>query len=293
MTAQQSLHTLTGLASGAPDTFKLSFRRLRTAFPTEVTEACLWYVAAQKTDSATQQMALWLISDARYLQVLFDPATLPFEKAGRAIAHLKPADPSFYVRFHKVANELTDPKNIGRALGLISALDDFETLLPLLRTYSHHTNERIRSKAVKLLCQLRPNRSLIERQMESMDPRVRASAIEALWYARCPDSAGLFTSALSDPHHRVVANALVGLHLQESAEAFDKLLDMARHPQAFFRSAAAWAFGFVREERATPALETLATDSSPMVRKRALQGLLALHQQDASERSLHEDIVNV
>jgi len=290
-TKQSLQDTLTRLASEEPDRFKLSFRRLRAASPKHATEACLWYIAAQKADSVTRQMAAWLISDMSYLQVLFDPETLPLERAAQAIAPLRAADPTFCVKFYKAAAELTDSKSIARALNLVSALGDYEIVLPLLRTCSHHTNERIRSKAVKLLCQLRPNKGSIERQMESKDPRVRASAMEALWYAKDPNSVTLLSTGLNDSHHRVLINALVGLYLHDDPGALNKMLDLACHPEALFRSAVAWAFGLIRNERAKPILEILATDSSAVVRKRALQSLLALHPPDSTETSPHEETV--
>jgi HEAT repeat protein len=292
--AQQSFQdTLSALAGEPLADFKIHFRRLRTAFPMEATEACLWYLAAQRADSAADQMASWLISDSRYLQLLFDPSKLPLEKAAVVVRELKEADIGFYRKFYQAANALSDAKSIIHALSLIPFLGNYEILLPLLRTYSHHANERIRSKAVKLLCQLRPKKTLIERQMESQDPRVRASAMEALWYAPDPDSVSSLAKGAKDTHHRVVANALVGLHLHEDPTANDKLMDMACHPQALFRSAAAWALGFVRNERAIPLLEILVTDSSATVRKRALQSLRSLHPNDEAESAADDETAKV
>ena len=100
-------------------------------------------------------------------------------------------------------------------------------MLPWLRQLSNHDDQRIRSLSVKQLCQLRPNKALIERQMRSSDPRVRANAIEALWHSKTSDAKELFTTAAADPHHRVVANALVGLHFQGDNSAFTRMTELS------------------------------------------------------------------
>jgi HEAT repeats len=276
-TPQQSLQdTLSGLAGEDPEKFKLFFRRLRKAFPDEVTEACLLYIAAHGLDSAAEQMAVWLTTDSKYIEILFNPESMPLETAAKAFRAVKGADPRFYSKFHQAASGLSAPPIILRALSLIPSLGDYEVLVPLLRACSHHADERVQSKAVKLLCELRPNKTLIERQMQAEDPRVRASAMEALWHAGGLESVSLFEAALSDPHHRVVANALVGLYLQKDPRAFDKMLELARDSQPLCRAAMAWAFGHIKDKRAVAALENLSQDSSLMVRKRALRSLLAL-----------------
>lgn len=280
---QQSIQeAFSNFASSDMAKFKVFFHRMRQAFPEEVTEACLWYIAARGSDAAAKQMAQWLSVQSRYLEVLFDPASLTVEVAAKAATVLKEADENFFVKFFKLASNLAAPQQALRALSLLPSLGDYSSLLPLLRTFSHHADDRVRSKAVKLLCELRPNKTLIERQMQSSEPRVRASAIEALWHVRGEEIAGIFRSALSDSHHRVVVNALVGLHLQHDRSAFEKMTELAGHSEPLFRSAIAWAFGYILDKRAVATLEVLSRDASTMVRKRALRSLLALQSEDKS-----------
>jgi HEAT repeat protein len=278
---QQSIQeAFSTFASSDMAKFNVFFRRMRQVFPEEVTEACLWYIAARGSDAAAQQMAQWLSGHSRYLEVLFDPTSLSVEVAAKAAAVLKEADEHFFVKFFKLASNLAAPQQALRALSLLPAVGDYSVLLPLLRQLTHHTDDRVRSKAVKVLCELRPNKTLIERQMQSAEPRVRASAIEALWYVRGAETAGIFRLALSDTHHRVIANALVGLHLQQDGSAFEKMIELAAHREPLFRSAMAWALGYIMDKRAVPELEVLSKDPSIMVRKRALRSLLALQSDD-------------
>jgi HEAT repeat protein len=276
---QQSIQeAFDNLASSDMAQFMVFFRRMRQAFPEELTEACLWYIAAGGSAAATQEMAQWLSGQSRYLEVLFDPAALSVEVAAKALAVLKEVDNDFFAKFFRVASELAAPQNALRALSLLPALGD--NGVPLLRSLSRHSDERVRSKAVELLCELRPNKTAIERQMASEEPRVRASALEFLWYVRNMETASIFQSALSDPHHRVIANALVGLHLQQDSSAFPKMVELAAHREPLIRSAMAWAFGHILDKRAVPALEVLSRDPSAMVRKRALRSLLLLQGED-------------
>jgi HEAT repeat protein len=260
--------------------FMVFFRRMRQAFPEELTEACLWYIAAGGSAAAAREMAQWLSGQSRYLEVLFDPASFSVEVAAKALAVLKEVDDDFFAKFFRVASELANPQNALRALSLLPALGD--NGVPLLRTLSRHADERVRSKAVELLCELRPNKILIERQMQSEEPRVRASALEFLWYARNMETASIFQSALSDPHHRVIANALIGLHLQRDSSAFPKMVELASHREPLVRSAMAWACGDILDKRAVPVLEVLSGDPSAMVRKRALGSLKALQMEAVS-----------
>ena len=58
--------------------------------------------------------------------------------------------------------------------------------------------------------------------------------------------------------------------------ALPQLLDFATHKDHLFRAACAWALGFLADPLGKPILQDLSRDSSMVVRKRALKGLLTL-----------------
>jgi len=267
---------LENLANGSPENFSLHFQRLRKLFPDEVAEACLYFLASRELSAAGRSMAFWLSAQGKYVNILFDSTAVPVEVACKALAALKTVDGDFLIRFRKAAEQISSPRAILRALSLVPALGDYSTLIPWLRKLSVHTDARVLSRAVKLLCEIRPNKALIERQMQSDDPRVRANAIEALWNSLTAEATELFKAAASDPHHRVVGNALVGLHLQKDPSAFVKMTELCENPHPLVRAAMAWCLGFIRDERGIPLLHGLAKDSAVVVRKRALQSLLAV-----------------
>jgi HEAT repeat protein len=118
--------------------------------------------------------------------------------------------------------------------------------------------------------------------MQSDDPRVRAHAIEGLWYWRTAEATELFEAAASDVNHRVVGSALVGLYMQDDPCAFAKMIELSESAAPSMRAAMAWCLGFIKDERAIPSLYRLAKDASAMVRKRALRSLLALQPNDTA-----------
>ncbi len=267
-------------AKADPERFTVIFGRMRKMFPDEVTEACLCYIAQKGLDPAGQSMAFWLSLNTRYLKVLFDPSALPFEVSSKALTVLQKADGQFIVKFIKAGEQLALPQWILRALSLVPSLGEYTALFPWLRKLSQQGDERIRSRAVKLLCELRPNCGQIARQMQDADPRVRANAIEALWHSKIAEAGSLLRVAASDKNHRVVGNALVGLHWQGDSSAIDRIIELCQSPDAYVRSAMAWCLGTIRDERGLPALHSLSKDPSVFVRKRALRSLLVMQPEE-------------
>jgi HEAT repeat protein len=275
---------LANMAKSNVGNFALYFARLRKMFPEEVAEACLGFIATHELDPAARSMALWLSSQGKYVDILFESDRIQPDVARKALSVLKTVDPLFAINFLRASDRISSPRAILRALSVVPGLGDYSVLIPWLRRLSNHPDEHVRSRSVKLFCELRPSQSLIERQMLSDDPRVRANAIEAMWHSSAPNATELFKTALCDEHHRVVGNALVGLHLQGDSSALDKMQELSKSADPLFRAAMAWCLGFIRDVRAIPTLEVLSKDESAPVRKVAVQSLLALQQPDMAEK---------
>jgi hypothetical protein len=152
--------------------FTLHFARLRNMFPDDVAEACLWFIASRELNPAGRSMAFWLSSQGRYVNILFESDALPPDVACKALVVLKTVDPSFIINFFKASDRICSPQAILRALSLVPGLGDYSILIPWLRKLCIHADERVRSRSIKLFCELRPNKALIERQMQSDEPRV-------------------------------------------------------------------------------------------------------------------------
>lgn len=278
--------TLLHLAKTDPSKFRVLCRRIREASPErldraceQIARTCIRDIATPSKDSEARLMTSWLIGDGRYLNLLLDPDFLSLEEAQRVSCVMREADSAFFLKFEGLAETTgseQDLRRIERALHLFGgAGTGANVLFPWLRRLTNHSDQRIRSKAVKACCVLRPNPALVEKQLQSGDARVRANAVEALWGMPGADAVAIFREALRDPHHRVVVNALVGLHSYRPEEAVEKLLQLCNHPAFLFRAAAAWGLGHIAERRAIPILEKLAEDGSDVVRERARKVLEA------------------
>lgn len=271
---------LRNLAETDTEKFSAFFRKARKLYPVDVAQACLCYLAQKGLDTAGQKMAFWLMAEVKYWKVLFEPSALPLETASKAAMALAKADPHFLNKFLKETESLTLTPQLLRALSLAPATSG-SALMPWLKKMLQQADDRVRSRAVKLLCEIRPNKSQIERQMLDENARVRANAIEGLWNLKTSEATEIFRAALDDGNHRVVGNALVGLHLQGAPDAFAKIAENCQSSQAAVRRAMAWCLGFIRDERGIALLQTLSRDAAPVVRSRALRSLLALQPPEA------------
>lgn len=268
-----------------PSDFHRKFQRLFEDSPSQAVKLFLLYLEAQGLDDAARSIARIATSGTLYISLVMDADSknrenLPSQAADKIIPLLNELDSQFLFKFARSLAKPKDADSILRALRIVPLLGDYSILIPCLRRLAEHPDSRIRSRSAKLLCTLRPNKGLIDRYMQSHDARVRAGAVEALWNLR---SAGnhrelmpLLRSAVHDSHHRVVANALVGLFRLAEEDASQRLLSLCAHKHHLFRAAAAWAIGTVEDSRAIPVLQRLTLDHSYTVRQRATSSLRSL-----------------
>ena len=271
--------TLLHLAKTDPSKFRILCRRIREASPErldraceQIARTCIREIGTQGKDSDARLMLSWLIADGRYLNMLLDPDFLTLEEAHRVSQVMREADSGFFLKFEGLTSTTSteqELRRLERALHLFGEAGTSNVLFPWLRRLTNHPDQRIRSKAVKSFCALRPNPAVVEKQLKSSDARVRANAIEALWGMPALEVIPIFRDALNDPSHRVVVNALVGLHFHRPEEALERLMKLCSHSVPLFRAAAAWGLGRIADQRAIPALKILIEDGSAVVRERA------------------------
>lgn len=269
-----------------PTRFADFFRFLRRAFPDETTRVILQKLAAGSLHPFTTEALEWLAFGGRYLPYLLDGNNLAREEAARVAQQLRESDPKFLSYFSSLParqNAGVDSSELRNALALVEAVGVHESLFWWLYGLTQHPDQRIRSRAAKMVCELRPNPELIGRQLQSHDARVRANAVEALWPIRTPNATRILRQAASDSSHRVVMNALVGLYIQGDSTVIDQIIEFARHRSPLFQSAAAWALGCVGHPGGIPVLKELAADRCAMVRKRAQASLEKLTSAEPAE----------
>ena len=89
----------------------------------------------------------------------------------------------------------------------------------------------------------------------------------------------MLREASRDQHHRVAANALVGLHRIGAYDVTASLQKMAEGAEPMGRAAAAFAMGQILNVDFKPVLESLLKDDSPQVLSQALRSLIRLKRQ--------------
>jgi HEAT repeat protein len=166
-----------------------------------------------------------------------------------------------------------------RTLEIVAAISRNERLTLALTKLLRHPNARIRSKVTLLLARGARNMAWIERQLAEAEPRVRANAVEGLWYAEDTErKRRLLWQAAEDAHHRVIGNALVGLCRMGDREAVRRLEELAVHGSPSVRATAAWAMGEVGLEQFLHVLPGMVRDEDRAVRTNVLRALARLRR---------------
>ena len=264
------------LYSRGPSEAARKINELAAKAPERVVETLLPLYQTGNRGGTARFLASLLSNEDRTVAKLCDPAA-SLDGSVCAAKALTQHEPNFYTRFAKgllIDDRMTEAAR-QRGLTILKNLGSGAQLIPTMMQFLQDPDGRIRSKAALMFGKIISGRGIMERLVRDEDARVRANLVEGLW--NCPasvDCRPLFRHALEDPNHRVVANALVGLHrLGENREVVAHLIKMARHPEALFRAAVAWVMGQTGDKRYTGVLRQLVRDPDPLVRRNALRSL--------------------
>lgn len=219
-----------------------------------------------------------LLLNGNYYTHLLDSSSLRAEDALPVAAAFAAEDPEFFNGLIRAADENPTSERLSRALHILGGLQRSNVTVPWLRRLLDHPDRFVRSKAVSLLCKLYANPRLIEKQLESLDERVRANAVEALWGLDDETSCNILLKAADDPHHRVAVNAIYGLYLAKDPRGAERLISGARHESPHFRAAHAWAMGQTEDQQFALALRSLLRDDAEGVRSAAARAVEKLGQ---------------
>jgi hypothetical protein len=242
-------------------------------------QAAIEYLKTPDESRASQYLVSLLVAQGLLLPVLCDPSLSDSQllSAARAAQRVDPmADVS-------IARSLADglmsdgrqmgPREATRLLELLDATSDGARILPSLLRMLRHPNAHLRSKAVKMIGRGSQSAKWVRGRLAEADPRVRANAIESLWGVDTPEARELLLASIHDGDNRVVGNALVALHQIGECRVIPELFRMAVAESARFRASAAWAMGKSGDPRFGESLGRLMSDSSSIVRARALSSL--------------------
>lgn len=165
-------------------------------------------------------------------------------------------------------------------LGLLDALSGALALMPMLEPLRQSNDPKVRARMALLLGRITRAQNWCEALETDEDPRVRANVMESHWSAGGQTVPECYTHGLEDSHHRVVANALVGLYLQGDTSAVSGMVNMAQHHDGVFRAAAAWAMGRTGDTRFLQILRLMrrGEDQDSLVARGAPQAISRINQ---------------
>lgn len=248
-----------------------ALQRILTQNPLALCQASLVVFRAHDSQPGVAYLAKILGASPACHAALINAESMPLPDAVELTGYLASGNRRLSVELLNCGHELppSRDRDLERALELVSALGQFDLIVYPILKLLRHPSPRIRSKVVRLLNPASRGRDWLREHWRSEDPRIRANLIEGLWHAQSPAAQELLREAVGDAHHRVVANALVGLHYLGEEDALTHLQEMTEHPSPAFRAAAAWALGHTRDRRALPALTKLLSDPERNVRLRA------------------------
>jgi HEAT repeat protein len=208
---------------------------------------------------------------------LCDPA-LP--TAWELAQALQQVEPMLNVRLVRLADsKLISEKALNRLLDLVQKLPGQERISLQYVKLLRHESDHVRARAVRMIARTNQNAGWVSDRLNAEpDPRVRANLIEGLWETSSREKKAVFLKGTRDTNHRVVANALVGLCRMEDPEAPHRLREMAKHPSAEFRAAAAWAMGELRDSSFLDILTQIARTDQGGPCRNALRALMRIRK---------------
>jgi len=165
-----------------------------------------------------------------------------------------------------------------RVLALVNELPPRRHILFPLVNLLRSPDPHVRSKAATLYGRTSHNAEWVRSRLGETDPRVRANAVESLWGEDSDAARAVLKEASRDRHHRVAANAWIGLDQIGAKDVIPNLKRMAEAEDPMARAAAAFAMGRTGHAEFKPVLEKMLKDSSPHARSQALRALVRIRK---------------
>ncbi len=273
---RQLRHLLSHFPSDPVGTAK-RIRDLLEQYPADFTASAISELVRTPQSPALRYLAALLVSRNLMLGRVADPASLPIEHAVELCRLSIAIDPTFDRQLGALLNVPGCPVDqASHIIEILWSVSDGVRLLPLLKKLLVDGHSHLRSRVANFIARDMPDRALVEDLARDADPRVRANTVEALAASDSDLALKVLLAACDDPHHRVSANAYLGLHRRGATECVERLLEMTRHPDRQFRRSAAWAMGETGDPRYSMKLVELRLDPDRDVAATAVRSLQAL-----------------
>jgi len=261
-------------------------RELMAFAPSKSYSAFLQLLKQGSEGPGTDFLIGLLLENDLLIVALADPTAFPLNAAVLLARNLRRLDPRLDTKLlqHVMPGpgrgREVPPDAIERVLEILDQTSDASRLIPILMKLQRHGNDRIRSKATLLLVRAHRNPDWLQSQLSNPDHRIRANAIEGLLDAKPGDKElAMLWEAAQESHHRVATTALVVLHRNGHPEAAGEgLIKLSSHPQPAFRAAAAWGMGRTEDERFLETVQSMIRGETGSVRRMAMQSSILLRK---------------
>jgi hypothetical protein len=238
-----------------------ALNQIATSDPTTFFAAAIHVLGSSKPSEGARHLVLLLAKDKRLSIGLLDSQVCSTTEALAVLRMAAEAGAQLQATFEMALNKAlqgqasaSKSERILRILDILSASGGQSCWNSFQVELMAYPDKVVRSKAALLIGRSTRNVGWIARRLLDRDPRVQASAVEALWGLDPEETKPHFLSALKSSNNRVAANAALGLYLTGDVTAMHILLDMLRHPDPLFRLSGLWAIGETRDERFLPIL---------------------------------------
>jgi len=265
--------------------FKRDMRRRLEKDPSAFLRAACRILKAKSKGPGAEYLMELLWSNPVLVASLIDPRLLSLQDAISFAKRWAEYDPMLDIKllhmgFPTDGGAISDI-DIVRARRVLSLVNEMPArrhiLFPLVNLL-RSPDPQVRSKAATLYGRTSRNAEWVRTRLGEADARVRANAVESLWGEVTEAAQAVLKEASRDRHHRVAANAWIGLHHAGAKDVVSSLKRMAQAEDPMARAAAAFAMGRTGRVDFRPVLEQLLKDSSPHARSQALRALIRIQQ---------------
>jgi HEAT repeats len=266
---------------------KQALNKLAGSDPALFFAAGIRVVAASKSSEGVRYLILILAKDKRLSIGLLDASTCTIEEALAVTRAASEAGVQLQATFEMALNKALQGQSnsqkadlISRILDLLAVTCDQNCWNSFQVELMAYPDKGVRARAALLIGRSTRNVAWIARRLLDRDPRVQASAVEALWGLNAEEVRPHFLAALKSSDNRVAANAALGLYLSGDVAALRILSEMLRHDDPFFHVSALWAIGETRDERFLPALAEYYKHAEGKLRLAAVGAMSRIRRRD-------------
>ena len=262
-------------------TVRVQLRKQLEADGAVFAEAAVEILADAAVDSVAEQCLLSVfVAQGNLMSVLYDVHKRKPGRAERLAREAQRVDSGFAIEIVRRITSAASPQanlegeDLVFLLQMANATNSLASVAASLRWLCESSAPRVRATAAVFGAGQPNGKLIVDRLAGDSDARVRANVVEALWSAPPAVARPYFLAGQLDHHHRVRANALVGLYKNGEIGSLQNTARMAASPAPLSRAAARWAISQMDDPRLHHMWAKLSDGTPPYEGRQA--GIVAL-----------------